>query len=152
MALQKTVNLEYALGVPGCKATPDQSIYTAINYFADANGVTAGTFCWLDANGDITNTRPASGAPLGFVQRDVYYPQYNTAVDASMVIAEGESATVAIKGDYYAVCATAATVGDQVYAAADGTLTTTSTNNVATGWYVKQGGAIGETIIISNWA
>ena len=152
MALQTQVNIEYALGVPGCKATPEQSIYTVLNYFAGANGVTIGTFCWLDANGKLTNTRPASGAPLGFVQRDVYYPQYVINAEGSDVIVAGESATVAIKGDYYAVCATAVTVGAQIYAAADGTLTTTATNNTATGWYAKTAGAIGETIIISNWA
>ena len=151
MALQSVVNSEYALGTPGCKATPDQSIYTVENYFVgDQAGVAAGTFAWIES-GVLTNTNTGSGTFAGFVQRDVYYPAY-TLTEGGMVIPEGESVTVAKKGDYYAQMATSCTAGQTVYATTSGTLTVTSASGVAdTGWKVAIGAASGGTCVISNW-
>lgn len=150
MALQTQVNIEYALGVPGCKATPDQSIYTVENYFVASGGVKAGTFAWLDSAGELVNT--GSGTPVGFIQRDVYYPQYTITAEGGMVIPEGESATVAKKGDYYAQMVTSCTAGQSVYATQSATLTVTSASGVVdTGWKVVVGAASGGTCIISNW-
>lgn len=149
MALQSVVNSEYALGTPGCKATPDQSIYTVENYFVASGGVKAGTFAWLDSAGELVNT--GSGTPVGFVQRDVNYPMM-TIVDGGMTIPEGESATVAKKGDYYAQMTTSCTAGQTVYATQSGTLTVSSASGVVdTGWKVAVGAASGGTCIISNW-
>ena len=149
MALQSVVNNEYALGTPGCKATPDQSIYTVENYFVASGGVKAGSFAWLDSAGELVNT--GSGTPVGFVQRDVYYPMM-TIADGGMVIPEGESATVAKKGDYYAQMVASCTAGQTVYVTQSATLTTTSASGlIDTGWKVAVGAASGGTCIISNW-
>ena len=150
MALQSVVNSAYALGTPGCKATPDQSIYTVENYFVASGGVVAGTFAWLDSAGELVNT--GSGTPVGFVQRDVYYPMFTVNQDGGMVIPEGESATVAKKGDYYAQMVTSCTAGQTVYATQSATLTTTSASGlIDTGWKIAVGAASGGTCIISNW-
>lgn len=150
MALQSIVNSEYALGTPGCKATPDQSIYTVENYFVGDSGVAAGTFAWIE-DGVLVHINTGSGTLAGFVQRDVYYPMM-TITDGGMIIPEGESATVAKKGDYYAQMPTSCTAGQTVYATTSGTVTVTSASGVVdTGWKVAIGAASGGTCVISNW-
>jgi hypothetical protein len=65
--------------------------------------------------------------------------------------------TVAVKGDYFVVTATAATVGQAVFAMTDGTVKTdasgaTVTNGIETSWRVKTAGSANDVIIISNWS
>ena len=153
MALQKAVNTAAALGVPGAKATPDQSIYTPVNSFAASGGVAAGSFAWLNASGELVQVMPSGATSvLGLVERDVYYPNYTITSDGSLVIPEGYAATVAVKGDYYAKVDASASVGAAVYAkAADGSVTLTSASNCATGWVVKTPAASGGIAIISAW-
>lgn len=152
--MQNSVLTETALGVPGAKAVPDQSIYTAENYLAGSGGVDAGKFAFLDSEGKVTNTATGNTF-IGFVQRDCYYPLLQDVSEGgTQHIAEGDSPTVAIKGQYYATIGTSCTYGQAVYATASGTLTTTSSGGTATGWTVAKGTTVtsGGTIIIQNWS
>lgn len=157
MALQTAVGLYRALGVAGDKATPDQSIYYPINMFADEAGVACGTFVWRNADGDATNTQVSGVKPLGIVERNLSYPQYDVREGASPVIAEGQTVMTAVRGDYYVTTTTTATVGQKVFALSNGAIATGAPNGQVSGgletdWVVVTAGAIGDTIIISNWA
>ena len=70
------------------------------------------------------------------------------------MVPKGAALTVAVRGDYWAVSSTAATVGQAVLAStADGSVSTGTADatHLDTGWIVKTAGAAGEPIIISNW-
>lgn len=157
MALQTSVVTAAPVAVPGMAATPDQSIYTPLNYLADASGVVAGTFVWLDSDGNLTNTQVASTLPVGLVERVLNYPIYNITADGDNTVPASYPVTCAVKGDYYVVTATAATVGQAVFAMTDGTIKTdasgaTVTGGIETSWRVKTAGSADDVILISNWA
>ena len=155
MPLQSQVNLALAPGVAGDKATPDQSIYTPINYLAGEGGVSVGTFCWRGTDpGVAVGTTTGDAAPLGFVERVLVYPNYNVFEDATLIVPEGFGLTVAVKGDYWVEAGAAVTVEGQVYV--DKTngaiLAAAGTNGIAaTGWKFKTAGEAGDMVIISNW-
>ena len=157
MALQTSVVTAAPVAVPGMAATPDQSIYTPLNYLADASGVVAGTYVWLDSDGNLTNTQVASTLPVGLVERVLNYPIYNITADGDNTVPASYPVTCAVKGDYYVVTATAATVGQAVFAMTDGTIKTdasgaTVTGGIETSWRVKTAGSADDVILISNWA
>lgn len=78
-------------------------------------------------------------------------------VEASNTVPVGYPVSVEVKGDFFAVTATDATVGQKVFAvSADGTIKTgaaqaTVEGAVETDFEVIQAGAAGDVIIISNW-
>lgn len=163
MPLQSQVNLSVAPGVAGDKATPDQSIYTPLNPLA-AVALPVGRFVFpVVASGVIDNTRATNvagtaTAVLGFVERVINYVNYEIFSDGTLTVPEGSNLTVAVKGDYWAVSTTTATVGQAVLAStADGSISTGTPDgtpdgtHLDTGWVVKTPGKIGEPIIISNW-
>lgn len=156
MGLQTSVGLYRATAVAGDKATPDQSIYTPINYLAGQNGVKVGTFCWVDGTtANIVNATPVSTeAPLGFVERNLSYPQYNVTADGSLVMGEGQVPNIAVKGDYFVVLKEAATVGGTVYVDKRNgdILAAAGANGISTGWKFATAGQIGDTVIITKWA
>lgn len=154
MALQKQVNIDMAVAVPGQKATPDQAVYTPINYVADADGVSMGTFCWASTTAGVaTATTTGTDKPLGFVERVVSFA-LDSDSDASVLVPQYGALTVAVKGDYYVATTEAATVGGSVYV--DKTngkiLAAAGTNGIDTGWKFKTAGAANDIVIISNWA
>ena len=159
MPLQSQVNLSVAPGVAGDKATPDQSIYTPLNPLA-AVALPVGRFVFpVVDSGAIDNTRATNvagtaTAVLGFVERVINYVNYEIFSDGTLTVPEGSNLTVAVKGDYWAVSTTKATVGQAVLAStADGSISTGTPDgtHLDTGWVVKTPGEIGEPIIISNW-
>ena len=113
MPLQSQVNLSVAPGVAGDKATPDQSIYTPLNPLA----LPVGRFVFpVVDSGVIDNTRATNvagtaTAVLGFVERVINYVNYEIFSDGTLTVPEGSNLTVAVKGDYWAVSTTKATVG-----------------------------------------
>lgn len=151
MALQRQVYLDVASGVPGQKATPDQSVYTPTNYLAGENGVTIGAFCWADTENEHCAVCTGSGAPLGFVERVISFPVYDVRQSGTLVVPEGRGLTIAVRGDYYvAAPAGGATVGAQVYV--DSSTGAIADSGVeAPGWLYKTAGDEGEVVIISNW-
>ena len=157
MALQKTVGMAYAPAVAGDKATPDQSVYTPINYFAGANGVLAGSFCWVNSSNPkvVDGTTTGTAAPLGFVERNLSYPNYQIMDDGTLVIPQGYTPNIAVRGDYWVVTTEAATVGGQVYVdKTNGNILAAAGSNgiAAPGWVFATAGAANDTVIISNWS
>lgn len=107
MALQKSVGLNYALGIPGQQVVVGQAEYAVYNPLSDGT-VKAGTFCFKKAgtgNGEVfahaSLTGAASDQPIGFVERvvDTYIP--TVGGDATQVYPAGAAVTVAIRGQYY---------------------------------------------------
>lgn len=154
MTLQSQVYTTVAVGVPGSKADANTFDYYPQSLTAKAD-ITAGTFVWSEPNekfGDYGGT----DSPLGFVERNIVYPNYNIMEDGSMVIGKGETLTVATLGAFYAVTTTVATVGQSVFAlSADGTIATdvpgaTVSGAVETAWKVVTPGDADETIIIKR--
>lgn len=159
MPLQSKVNLSVAPGVAGDKATPDQSIYTPLNPLA-AVALPVGSFVFPVVKDDVidntqaTNVAGSATAVLGFVERVINYVNYEIFSDDPLTVPAGSNLTVAVKGDYWAVSTTNATVGQAVLAStADGSISTgiPDRTHLDTGWVVKTPGKIGEPIIISNW-
>ena len=158
MALQSTVGLYAPVAVPGQAATPNQSIYTAKTYLADATyGVKVGQFVWLNGNGEASNTQVASTLPLGLAERVLDAPNYTVTSEGTDLVPPTQPVTVAVKGDYYVKTATSATVGQAVFAMLDGTVKTDTsgasvTNGIETSWRVKTAGSANDVILISNWS
>lgn len=158
MALQKKVGVAAAIGVAGDKATPDQSVYTPINYTAGKDGVAAGGFCWDDKDGKTVSSKTSEdAAPLGFVERNLSYPAYNVREDGTLVIPAGQTPNIAVCGDYFVVLGsegTEAKVGGMVYVQKkDGVVSAKkeAANVVATGWQFATAGKVGDTVIITRW-
>jgi hypothetical protein len=156
--MQSQVEKYRDIGVPGAKAGLSPYVYATNNPCAEGE-VQAGRFVWRSATDPERFAKVSGiGQPLGFVERNIVYPNYTVMDEGTMVIADGENLTVAVKGDYYAASSTAATLNQKVFAnLTDGGISTgaagaTVTGAVETTWVVKVGGAIGETIIISNWS
>lgn len=161
---QRQVNILPAIGVPGQHMSTNPLVSTQKGYCA-ADTVTIGGFVWAatvaknDAN-DAFVKSTGKGAPLGFAVREITNPLgYNQP--ASNTVPKGFPVSVAVKGDFAVITGTAATVGQSVFAVlADGSIKTgTAGENVddaiETDYKVVNingGGAVGDIIVISNWA
>lgn len=110
---QNKVNLVPAIGLPGAYAAVNPIVSTAKGYIAKVN-VPVGGFCWEDAI-DAGQVNPSgSGAPLGFVAREVAYTMCNT--DAINYVPAGGNVSVQKKGDFFVQAAAAVTKGQKVFA------------------------------------
>lgn len=175
---QRQVNILPTIGVPGQHMSTNPLVSTQKGYCA-ADTVTIGGFVWETTveNNDATDwagvnvhetvknndafvKSTGTGAPLGFAVREITNPLgYNES--ASNTVPKGFPVSVAVKGDFAVVTRTAATVGQNVFAVlADGTIKTAEAGNtvenaVKTDYKVVSingGGAVGDIIVISNWA
>lgn len=161
---QGQVNILPAIGVPGQHMSTNPLVSTQKGYCA-ADTVTIGGFVWAvtenenDAN-DAFVKSTGTGAPLGFAVREITNPLgYNKS--ASNTVPKGFPVSVAVKGDFAVITGTAATVGQSVFAVlADGSIKTdkaggTVEDAIETDYKVVNingGGAVGDIIVISNWA
>lgn len=159
---QGEVNILPAIGVPGQHMSTNPLVSTQKSYCA-ADTVTIGGFVWATTvkNNDAFVKSTGTGAPLGFAVREITNPLgYNES--ASNTVPKGFPVSVAVKGDFaVVVTGTAATVGQSVFAVlADGSIKTgekggTVEDAVETDYKVVNingGGAVGDIIVISNWA
>lgn len=170
---QGQVNILPAIGVPGQHMSTNPLVSTQKGYCA-ADTVTIGGFVWAATvnnndgfvraatvnNNDAFVKSTGTGAPLGFAVREITNPLgYNQP--ASNTVPKGFPVSVAVKGDFAVITGTAATVGQSVFAVlADGTIKTGTAgenveNAVETDYKVVNingGGAVGDIIVISNWA
>lgn len=164
---QGQVNILPAIGVPGQHMSTNPLVSTQKGYCA-ADTVTIGGFVWAatvnknDANdaNDAFVKSTGEGAPLGFAVREITNPLgYNKS--ASNTVPTGFPVSVAVKGDFAVITKTAATVGQSVFAVLkDGSINTgkkgaTVEGAVETDYKVVNingGGAVGDIIVISNWA
>lgn len=125
-----------------------------------AAGVTIATFVFRDAADPkmVTNVAPAADSvPVGFIQ-NLGQATIDYGQSASMLIRGGVEVSPKVGGDFWAKSSTVATVGQKVFASiTDGTIATGDTGatvegHVETEWYVSQGAAVGDLIIISTWS
>lgn len=167
MAFQKTVNTYPGIGIPGAYAAINPIVSTAKVYVASA-ACNIGGFVWADEGkegeegeegkeGKEGCVKPTgTGRPLGFAVREITNP-LGIDVEASNVVPVGYPVSVEVKGDFFAVTTTDATVGQKVFAVlANGTIKTaaaqaTVADAVETDFEVIQAGAANDVIIISNW-
>lgn len=155
MAYQKTVNTYPGIGIPGAYAAINPIVSTAKGYVASA-ACNIGGFVWADAEKEGCVKPTGTGRPLGFAVREITNP-LGTDVEASNVVPVGHPVSVEVKGDFFAVTTTDATVGQKVFAVvADGTIKTKTARETVEGaeetdFEVIQGGAANDVIIISNW-
>lgn len=162
---QGQVNILPAIGVPGQHMSTNPLVSTQKSYCA-ADTVTIGGFVWAvtkdkkDAFVKSTVKSTGTGAPLGFAVREITNPLgYNES--ASNTVPKGFPVSVAVKGDFAVVTGTAATVGQSVFAVlADGSIKTGTAGDIVEGVVetdykvvnINGGGAVGDIIVISNWA
>lgn len=161
---QGQVNILPAIGVPGQHMSTNPLVSTQKGYCA-ADTVTIGGFVWaatvdeVDKN-DAFVKSTGTGAPLGFAVREITNPLgYNES--ASNTVPTGFPVSVAVKGDFAVITGTAATVGQSVFAVlADGSIKTGEKGDTVEGAVetdykvvnINGGGAVGDIIVISNWA
>lgn len=156
---QGQVNILPAIGVPGQHMSTNPLVSTQKGYCA-ADTVTIGGFVWATEKNDAFVKSTGTGAPLGFAVREITNPLgYNKS--ASNTVPTGFPVSVAVKGDFAVITGTAATVGQSVFAVlADGSIKTGKKGDpvedaVETDYKVVNingGGAVGDIIVISNWA
>lgn len=164
---QGQVNILPAIGVPGQHMSTNPLVSTQKGYCA-ADTVTIGGFVWAatvaenDAaeNDAFVKSTGSTGAPLGFAVREITNPLgYNQP--ASNTVPKGFPVSVAVKGDFAVITKTAATVGQSVFAVlADGSIKTGTAGETVDGAVetdykvvnINGGGAVGDIIVISNWA
>lgn len=155
------VNILPAIGVPGQHMSTNPLVSTQKGYCA-ADTVTIGGFVWavtVDGNDAFVKSK-GIGAPLGFAVREITNPLgYNES--ASNTVPKGFPVSVAVKGDFAVITATTATVGQSVFAVNDdGTIKTGAADETVNGAVktdykvvnINGGGAVGDIIVISNWA
>lgn len=151
---QNKVNLVPAIGLPGAYAAVNPIVSTAKGYIAKVD-VPVGGFCWEDAT-DAGQVNPSgTGAPLGFVVREVAYTMCNT--DAINYVPAGGNVSVQKKGDFFVQAAAAVTKGQKVFAS----LTTGAVSGAAAGatvegaietdFYFVTSAEAGKISVISNW-
>lgn len=155
MAFQQTLNTYPGIGIPGAYAAINPIVSTAKGYVASA-ACNIGGFVWADKDKKGCVKPTGTGRPLGFAVREITNP-LGIDVEASNTVPVGYPVSVEVKGDFFAVTTTAATVGQKVFAvSADGTIKTgaaqtTVKGAVETDFEVIQAGAANDVIIISNW-
>lgn len=161
---QGQVNILPAIGVPGQHMSTNPLVSTQKGYCA-ADTVTIGGFVWAAPaenaeNNDAFVKSTGTGAPLGFAVREITNPLgYNQP--ASNTVPKGFPVSVAVKGDFAVITGTAATVGQSVFAVLKDGSIKTGTADVNVEGAIKTdykvvningGGAVGDIIVISNWA
>lgn len=158
---QGQVNILPAIGVPGQHMGTNPLVSTQKGYCA-ADTVTIGGFVWAVTvnKNDAFVKSTGAGAPLGFAVREITNPLgYNES--ASNTVPTGFPVSVAVKGDFAVIARTAATVGQSVFAVlADGSIKTDVKGSIIEGAVetdykvvnINGGGAVGDIIVISNWA
>lgn len=155
MAFQKNVNTYPGIGIPGAYAAINPIVSTAKGYVASAE-CTIGGFVWADKAKEGCVKPTGTDRPLGFAVREITNP-LGIDEEASNIVPVGYPVSVEVKGDFFAVTATAATVGQKVFAVIeDGTIKTgaaqaTVKGAIETDFEVIQAGAANDVIIISNW-
>lgn len=158
---QRQVNILPAIGVPGQHMSTNPLVSTQKGYCA-ADTVNIGGFVWAVTGKENEAFVKSTGkdAPLGFAVREITNPLgYNES--ASNTVPTGFPVSVAVKGDFAVITRTKATVGQSVFAVlTDGSIKTgdkggTVADAVETDYKVVNingGGAVGDIIVISNWA
>ena len=129
MATQKQVG-GIALGVPGTLYGHNPATFYLPTPIAGAGGVTIGNFVWPDAEGAMVNK--GTGTPSGVVVRVRVQPLPSDE-DATMLIPAGHAVPVLVRGPIILASASAASIGQKVFAS----LTTGAVSTAAAGATVE---------------
>lgn len=164
MALQSQVNINPALGVPGGMAAFMGDVNTVHQYLSDGTAK-AGSFALTSTNSVNTGGSAVGGgfvglansnatAVVGLVVRTITGALAPSS-SGTLVYAQGEAVTVALRGDYYIAATGSATVGQKVLVTvatgAIGFGSSAGAGQVDTGWTVSTAAsASGDIIVISN--
>lgn len=167
---QRSVNTRFAPAVAGdfASANPRASMLAGPNALvAAAAGVVIGAFAWASAGSpdietgetDFYNTVTNSGAgvPSGFVHREQQGLITTFLAEAGTTIQQGSMVTLMVSGDFWVKTATAATVGQKIFASnTDGSVKTGAAGATLAGftetkWYVMSAGGAGELIKMSSY-
>jgi hypothetical protein len=158
MGFQASVNQYQAPACEGdfASSNPRASVVAGPGAFtAGSGGATVGRFAWADSNGYVTNA--GSGAPTGFIHRDMQALITTYLASNSMVIPQGLAMTLHRAGEFWVRTATSATVGQKVFASnTDGSVKTgtagaTISGYTETNFFVDSVGNANELIKISTW-
>jgi hypothetical protein len=162
MAFQTVINPTQAPGVAGdfCSANPRHSqLMIQGSFFAGANGLTIGLFCWADTATGTILSNTGTGLPTGFVHRDMqamltaYMQEYGMTIPAGMGVGEVFSG-----GDFFVKNAGsgATTIGMKAFAnLTNGTVSfaapgATVTGSIETKWYCMSINAAGELVMMTS--
>lgn len=122
---------------------------------AGASGAVVGRFGWVDANGKVTNS--GTGAPDGFVHRDMQATITTWLAENGMTIQAGQGMTLMNGGDFWCKAnVVAASKGKKAFASTtDGSMQpgdagATIAGYVETNFIIRSAGAIGELVKIST--
>ena len=143
MAMQTKVGLYPVTGFPGQEVNPGSAVYTAENYISDGT-LTAGAFAFTSA---VTGTGTAAAfkaagktgtALIGFVERTVTGAILSPLNEAEGAYAQGTGASIALRGQFYALATGTATEGQSVLCDPATGKVTYGTSGAAndTGWIV----------------
>lgn len=159
MPFQSSVNTYQAPGVAGefASANPRASVVAGEGELvAGSGGCVVGNFAWADSNGKVTNA--GSNAPTGFVHRNMNALIVGWLNEAGNTVQEGYGVTLMSAGDFWAKSATAATVGQKVFASnTDGSVKTGAAGATVTGftetkWSVGSACSADELCKITTWS
>lgn len=159
MAFQTTMNVNPAPAVEGdfASANPRASVLAGPGALVTGSaGVTIGRFAWADANGLVLNS--GTGAPSGFVHREQQGVITEWLGRSTMLVPKGLPITLHNAGDFWVRTATAATIGQKIFASiTDGTVQTgaagaTIAGFVETKWFAQSVAAAGELVKMSIWS
>ena len=153
MAFQKSVGFYNQSATAGDRASQNPTVYVPSNFLAGGT-VNVGGFVWRDSTNPATEVVAAgSGAPLGFIEREINHDNINVNVEGTLAITEGGNVTVAMRGDFYVVADKTVAIGDALLAdTTNGSAVfTSSANTVDSGYVAMTAGAAGDLIVVSNW-
>lgn len=152
-SFQSQVNANQAPGVEGdfASANPWFSLDAGPNQLvAGSGGLIVGRFAWVDPSGTYA-VNNGTGQPSGFVHRDqqglitTYLQAYG------MTVPEGFPVTLMAGGDFWAVCSSAAQIGQKVYVNyATGLIRAAATGSPATGGSVTASIAAAPTTSVTG--
>lgn len=153
----RLLNSDMPVGLEGdfCSGNIHQSVIAGEGQFVvGTGGLTVGRFAWADGTGKVTNA--GTGAPTGFVHREMAAVIVAYLGTNSMLIQPGQPCTLMRSGDYWAKTTTLATLGQKVFASnttgqiATGAAGATIAGFTETLFSVFSAGAVGDLIKISR--
>lgn len=158
MAFQQTMQVTQAPGIPGdfASVNPRHSALSVPGgYVAGPNGVTVGLFAWADTATATQLSNAGTGAPTGFMHRDMQALITAYPATFGMTIPAGQSAAEIFNGgDFWVKNAgtSAVAIGMKAFANnTNGTVSFAATGTTVSGatetrWSAQTMGATGEVI------
>lgn len=118
---QKTVGLENKPAIQGDRANQQEVIYTPTNLVTPAElgtavPVTVGNFVWLNPANENQVVGGGTGAPAGFAERTQNFANYDISTEGTLVVPNGATVEVAVKGDFFIEADATTNAGATVYA------------------------------------